>query len=471
MAFYGTGSLLGVDAVFTTIQNLLTSSAGGTGSNGWTGLMLNTSTMGSPTPGLGGAVGTRETIFRANGSGSDATRWYLSMCRATDSSNGDNLVFTAFTTVKNFDNPVSVSNMVRFPNNVVQVTCSSPHNLTVGDRFLFNGSSNPALNDIWGPLGSAQVSANPSVSCIVQSTSSATEFRFVSTSTSGSTGSGGFVLPVYNLCSSRGTRVGSTNAGSNIFLTDSQLALYMYYDAYRFCGVVIQGGTYQAFYFGESARDHIGSDFRDRAFITASISSGTVTASLDRSCPNLNIGQRIMIINASGSNGTSSFENSIVLNKLSNTQFVCSITGSYSSGSLIGADALPIGIISTFGGGLGISSALSAKTTQFMFNPDGTRTAANGQIYAAFTDTGGTESVMDPDDSGMYIGREIWVGKTTTPSGMKGRLIGLVAFPLGAQNDLDLIRVGKTPTVDDYKQTITSTVDGTWAIGIGPGAS
>ena len=50
-------------------------------------------------------------------------------------------------------------------------------------------------------------------------------------------------------------------------------------------------------------------------------------------------------------------------------------------------------------------------------------------------------------------------------------MVGILAFPLGFQNDQDLMRVGSDPVEDDYKVFTSTLVDANFALGIGPGAS
>ncbi len=472
MSYFQTASLANVDALFQTIENCLTSS-------GWTPFRLNTTLVAASTASTR-ALATRETIFKCNGTSQDPANFYLSVCRTCDINNvaAHKLVFTLFSGVKNLTGSgVAISSISRAASGLTQVSCSSPHNLIVGDRFIINGTDVSALNEMWGPTTNTSIAgdANPSLGCIVLATSSANNFSFQSNiAAAAGPGTTGSVVVVYNLGSSRvSTNSNGSNAGLGVSVADSTMSLYMYYDAYRFTGMVVQGGVYQPFYVGETNRDHIPNEYKDRAFLNASIPSGSmVTASLDRSCTNISAGQFIWLVHPSGSAATGSVERVRIITKPSPTTFTCNLSssGGFPSGSFVGEDPVPACVIANLGyAAAGIN--MGSKTARFVFHLNGQYTDTLSQAFTPYVETGMTEADVDPDSAGYYIGRDIYCSRATAPSGVRGKLVGIVAFPFGAQNDLDIMRVGPSPVNDDYKIFVSRTIDGTWLHALGGGAS
>jgi hypothetical protein len=192
-----------------------------------------------------------------------------------------------------------------------------------------------------------------------------------------------------------------------------------------------------------------------------------VTVTLDRSTPNIRAGQKIWFVHPSAA----SVERVDVLTKPAANQFTCNISNSYPSGTLVGEDPTPIGILSTYAAAS--PSQLSTKGFRFPFNVDATRaSAADGlsQTMSADTDAGTSETFIDPDGATYYQGQRIMGQRGSAPSGVRGPLYNCASFPIGVQNDQDLMRNGD-PITDDYKIFVTQLVDLGWAFAIGPGAT
>lgn len=472
MGYYQTASLSNIDGFMQTIHNLLTSSTGG-----WSFLNVNTSSVSAS---IVNSVCTavRETIYRCNGSGSDATRWYLSICRTKTNNNViERVTFMPFAGIKNFSGStvqVATTGAIRNSNSIVSVTCSAAHNLGVGDRFIINGFDNPNLNERWGSQANTPGDSNNAIACIVSGTSGTTAFSYLSNDSSVQTGSSAYVVGVYNAGSSRNgvqSGQGAVGGGVGIQLTDASMGLYMYYDESRLCGIVTQGGTFQSFYVGETGRDHVPSDHNGRAFFTgSSTGTGSQTVNLDRQIKMI-MSQSVWLIHPSGSAGTGSFER-VAINRINSSSFIATLTNNYPSGTLIGEDPLPVVVI----GGVNESVAtqtLAARTVRFIFHLDGTRNESDvtAQTMTAIVDGGIAVARINPDSAGYYQGKEIFMSKGTPSQGSRGRLIGMVAFPVGAQNDLDLMRTGAAAVTTDFKLFTSATADGTYSIGVGPGAS
>ena len=461
MAYTQSAGVSGVDAFMSFLRSSLS------GSGLWKYFAMNTSSL-HPNAGLIG----REDIYRADGTSTDPTRFYVSVHRNTQGNCCDDRVqFMGFSGCKGFETPIPIQIISKSAgvNVTVQVTCSVPHNFAGTDHVMVNGTPrSSSFHEGWsGGEG------HPTFGGYVIQVNGTASFNYVG----GFTGpeganqtSGGYAIAVYNQVSTRNTGV---NSGHGLTLNDANMAVFMYYDEYRFCGLVNQGGTYQTFYIGETARDHIPQDFNSRAFLSVSQSAGAITASLDRSVDNLRVGQKIWFVHASGTGGTGSVERTTITSRPNSSSFGCTLVNSYNSGSLVGEDALPVFILAGIGT-TAATQALGSRTVRFIFHLDGTRDPTNegsAQTLTPFTDAGYSEASIDPDGAGYYQGRDIFMQRLAAPSGIRGRLVGMISFPIDVQNDQDLMRIGADAVTDDFKFFVSSTVDGGFAVGIGPGAS
>lgn len=455
-ALISTGS---IDSFMTIIKNCLTSS-------GWDLLEINSSSI-QPARNLNG----REFVFRGKGVGTDPTRFYLNIMNQTDSAGGKRIVILPFTGAKNFDTPVAINQLSASINGGANITASTttPHNLLVGDLLIIGGNNNPQLNEGWG--GS---DVNPTTAFRVAQVFTTSSFAYSSVASTGS-GNGGFVVSPYNTAPGRATDQNNATTISFTAVTASFTA-FMYFDEYRICGCISQSANFQTFYWGETGRAHIPAKYRDRGFLSASIGSGSVTASISRNVNNLRVGQNIWFVHVSGTtNGTGTFERTIITSRPTSASFGCVLANAYPSGSMVGEDPLPVVVI----GALGTNPATStftARTAKFIFHIDATRDATSplggATTYAPTTDTGIAEANIDPDAMNYIQGRYITVNRATNPSGIRGRLVGIVSFANGPQTgSQEIIRVGDSSSLSDYKNFPTNTTDTTYTFSIGPGAS
>lgn len=475
MSYYQTASVANVDSLITTIKNLLVNSGS------CSALEINTSSVNPPVYESTNTVNYkgREIIFKFNGTSSDPTKFYLSLNRFCGTSGYFGIGATLFSGVKNFDSPVTVTAVTRSAAGIVTVTCSSPHNLETGDKIIYNGCSNSYLNEGWKPSGVA--SANTFFTASVINT---TIFTYKASRITAESGSGGYVLAVYNPSNDRTDNyTNSPYTNSITFTTDGSMKFFSYVDEHRIAALLVQGSGYLPFYIGETGREHIPYDYRGRAFLTSSVVSGNaVTITLDRSVSNIATGQKICFYNASGSSGTGSYERTTIINKLSNTQFTCNLSSSYPSGTLVGEDGMTAvfdcGNENTLGG-FNVAAArdlndANYRKREFLFYPDCTRennahsTSRTGMDIIINTIL--TEGSLDPEDTGYYIGQDIIFQRTSAPTGIRGKMVGYAAFSKDIQNDEDIMRVGSTPIDDDYRIFSGQEVVSPWVLAIGPGA-
>jgi len=442
----------------TTLKSALTSV-------GWQSLEINTSSVQPPPRRMG-----REIVFFTTGTVEDPTRFYVSTYRFTEASglNRQALGFLPFAGVKGFDNPIIVTSVSRSLASNLHVQTSGAHDLNVGDYVIINGTSNPDLNEAWDANGSTYA-----IQTGAKITSSPTTSSFLVDSiipSPTSVGIGGNVIATYNWGAIRAGAV----AGINLALTSSY-DLYMYYDQYRFCGIVSQSNTMQSFYVGETARDHVPHKHSGRAYVTSFINSGSVVVSLNKDIQ-LRTGQSVWLIHTSGAAGTGSVERVLVTSRPSSSSFGCILSGTYPSGSLVGEDPLPCMVL----GRRGYSDAFASfqgRDNRFIFHLNGQRTVeVDFDIEAldsmnAVADVGFAESSIDPDAMNYIVGRYIFMQKLNNrgiAQGVRGRLIGLVAFAIGPQTNGDLIRTGQSGS-SEYK-VFPSQLINSYCVGIGPGA-
>lgn len=454
-ALIATGSL---DSLMTIFKNCFSAS-------GWDILEINSSSV-QPARNLNG----REFIVRGKGVGSDPTRFYLDIMTQTDSTGTKRIAVMGFAGVKNYDVPVVITQLTTSaaPATIL-CTTNTPHNLSVGDFLIVNGNSNPQLNEGWG--GS---DTTPSTAFRISQVNSTASFSYLSVASTGS-GVGGFVLAPYNIVS---PRTSDQNNAINVAFGASNTAsfnAFIYCDEYRICGILSQSSAFQTFYWGETERQHIPAKFRDRAFLSADILSGNVTASLNRSVTNLKVGQRIWFVHASGTTGGSgSFERTRITSRPTSASFGCNLTNTYPSGSIVGEDPLPLLILGSLGTNP-TTTTLAGKTCRFLFHTDCTKDATSQTVgassYLCLTDTGLSEANVDPDAQNYLHGRYIIAQRNSNPTGFRGRLKGFVGFANGTQTgSQEIIRVGESSSLSDYKNFPTNTIDLTWTTSIGPGA-
>lgn len=456
-ALISTGS---IDSFMTIIKNCLTSS-------GWDFLEVNSASA-QPVSGKTG----RDFVVRGKGRAEDPTRFYLNIYNQTDNSGLKRVGAFAFAGVKNFDVPVAITQLSAAAGGGGNITASTstPHNLTVGDLIIVGGNANATLNEGWGGADS-----QPSTAFRVENIFNTQSFGYLSQAPSG-VGAGGNVLAVYNAGSTRALDNGN---GINVAFSaiTSSFTAFLYYDEYRICGIISQSANFQTFYWGETERSHIPADFRDRAFLSAGLNSGSVTASLNRSVDNLRVGQRIWFVHPSGTTaGSGSFERTRITSRPTSASFGCVLANSYPSGSFVGEDPLPIMIM----GNLGTNAAtetLSARDARFIFHIDALRDPllpfSGAGTYFAFADTGITEGNVDPDGANYLQGRHVMTQRANNPSGIRGRIRGFVGFANGTQTgSQEIIRVGDSSSLSDYKNFPPSNVDASgFTLAIGPGAS
>lgn len=466
MAYTQSAAVGNVDSLMSIIRNSLS------GSGMWKHFAMNTSSLHCNAGSMG-----REDIYRAEGLPGDPTRFYVSVHRHTQGNCCDDRVqFMACVGVKGFESPITIQSITKFSAasaGLIGVTCSVPHGFVTGDHVMVNGTPHSgAFHDGWGGGD-----GNPTTGGYVVLVNGTASFNYASQqpgaisypaeSISGS--NLGYCMAVYNQVS---TRNGSVNSGIGITLNDANMSLFMYYDEYRFCGLVSQGGSYQPFYVGETARDHIPQDFSSRAFLNVSASAGAITASVDRACNNIRVGQKIWFVHASGTNGTGSFERTTVTSKPTTTTFGCVLQNGYNSGSIIGEDPLPVCTVGNVGT-ITSTGQFTAKTARFIFHLDATRDPTNpgsAQTMTIVTDAGFTKTNIDPDGAGYYQGRDVYMQRSGAPTGIRGRLVGITSFPTDIQNDQDIMRTGADAVTDDYRYFISQLVESSYGMGIGPGA-
>ena len=442
----------------TTLKSALTSV-------GWQSLEINTSSVQPPPRRMG-----REIVFFTTGTAEDPTRFYVSTYRFTEPSGLQRqaLGFLPFAGAKGFDNQIIITSVSRSLAGNLHVQTSGAHDLNVGDYVIINGTSNPDLNEAWDSNGSTYDIQTGAIITSSPTTSSFLIDSIVSSPTS--VGVGGNVIATYNWGAMRAGAI----EGINLALTSSY-DLYMYYDQYRFCGIVSQSNTMQSFYVGETARDHVPIKHSGRAYSTSFINSGSVVVSLNKDVQ-LRTGQKVWLIHTSGSSGTGSVERVTVTSRPSSSSFGCVLSGTYPSGSLIGEDPLPCMAL----GRRGFSDALSSlqgRDVRFIFHVNGQRTvdvdfdASSLDSMNAVADVGLLESSVDPDAMNYIVGRYIFMQKPNTrgvAQGVRGRLVGLVAFAIGPQTNGDLIRTGQSGS-SEYKVFPSQSI-GSYCVGIGPGA-
>ena len=464
MAYTQSAGVSGLNELMDIIKTSVTS-------KGWTHFAMNTSSL---APNMDRIA--RQDVYRINGTSIDPTKSYVTLWRfVQENAFHASLGMTCFSGCKGFDTPITISSISRSVSfgTTVAVTCSIPHGLSTKDHVMINGTPlSGAFHEGWA--GTGDLPTGGGFNIIVSSTSS---FHYASVDANsdnfGGPVSGGYTLAVYNPTGPYSTNI-STPHTIQTSNPEGPFSVAMYYDEYRVAGVLMQGGNFKPFYFGETARNHIPSDFSSRAFLNAVATTGITTASLDRNVNNIHVGQKIWFINPSGSAGTGSFERVTVTSRPTSSSFGCVLSGTYPSGTLVGEDPMPL-LVCGKQVNNNTTYNLSAADTIWTFHVDATRNTfgyvGNVQNATPSVDTGINYTSINPDSVNYYQGRDIYLERSTTPTGIRGRMVGFLAFPLGYQNDQDLMRVGSDPVEDDYKVFTSTLAEANFALGIGPGAS
>ncbi len=344
----------------------------------------------------------------------------------------------------------------------VTVTTTAAHGFATGDFIKgINGTDNVANN-----VGGA---GNDTVATLITVTDT-DEFTYVTGVNQTSTGNGGTVVVAYNHVG--GSSFGNSE-GYQLNSPDASMDLFAYVDEFRICGVLQQGGNQKPFYCGQPGRSNVQDDGRSVAISNTAITgSGSQTITLAVTPANMYVGQPVWAVAIDEADVEVT-----VIDDLVGDQLTAVFNTAFTSGAVIGWDPT----VSCAGAPLGtaVSVSLGSLAANMGFGIDGTRRSAGGQQDQEDTSlifdwvvnessTGDVENATDPDDSGVYQGRDGIHFQNA--HGVRQFTPGFSFMPLGVQNDFDIHRIGATPITQDFKVLVSNTLDG-WALVIGPGAT
>lgn len=402
---------------------------------------------------------TREEHFIAPGIADEASGVKIGLAlRRNSADNQTGVKITSWVGEK----VATILTAIQTASTTVTVTTTAPHGFATGDFVKgINGTDNVANN-----VGGAGADTNATLITVT----GADTFTFVTVPNQTSTGNGGTVVVAYN-------HVGGSSFGSgegyNLNSPDASMDLFGYVDEFRICGVLQQGGNQKPFYCGQPGRSNVQDDGRSVAISNTAITgSGSQTITLDRTPAQMYIGQPVWAVAAD--------EADVEVSKIDNLvgdQLTAVFNTAFTSGAIIGWDPT----VSCAGAPLGsaVSATLTTLAANMGFGIDGTRRSAAGQQDQEDTSlifdwvvnessSGDVEGATDPDDSGVYQGRDGIHFQGA--HGVRQFTPGFSFMPLGVQNDFDIHRIGATPITQDFKVLVSNTLDG-WALVIGPGAT
>ena len=438
------------DTLPTSVNDLFAVLATAMVNEGWTETVINSRTN---KPVNDGEM-VRESIFSATGNSSEASSAHVAMAVGKDDNGNDAVwlsVFTAF-------NIASIDTISR-SSSTVTVTTTAPHPFVTGDVVVVNGTSEPLFHE--GTPGSSGTMNTITVT-------GASTFTYSSDSSGTLASVGGKCYSVYNVA---GGMANGVNDGVRININDEPADVYGYVDKFRICGIVIQGGTPRPFYLGQTGRDHVQPGARDVAISNdAILGTGSQAISLDRTPTNMYVGQQIWIISPDSADVEVT-----TITALSGGELTANFSTAFSSGALVGMDPAPL-VCGGLSGFTSDTSTLEGVRWQLCLSNDGTRNGVsqidakdNLLLYSPGVPTASNvANATSPDSSGSYQGSDIILLDANI--GVRRYLPGFVAFPIGTQATLDVMRTGAVPITFDYKLFVEPTVDSQWGVAIGPGA-
>jgi len=355
----------------------------------------------------------------------------------------------------------------------LSVTTSSPHGFATGDLVIVNGQSDADLNQ---PIGGAAASPNT-----ITVTGGST-FDVTIPVGAGGPATGGTVVAVYNFT---GTRTGDQTEQNRMALMNAAMDCFGYIDNYRMCGIILQGGVFFPFYLGLSGREHVQAEGSNVAKVTGGGVTGNgatdVVITLDRASPNLYVGQPIFLcppdsaVPNSVDQANSSLESVTISAVNSPTEIEATLSANtFPDGTIVGWDAIPLAIMGN--GPTATTTIIASKTVYMSHELDGTRTSSPiGVVYTPEIELS-NETVVDPDgqpSGGFYQGRPVILEKTTAPAGHRKNMEGMPAFPVGAQVDQDIMRIGDPANAPagDFRIFVSQEVEGGYSVSYGPGAN
>jgi hypothetical protein len=240
------------------------------------------------------------------------------------------------------------------------------------------------------------------------------------------------------------THVGMNSAGTSSFanytVQDASFTYYLWID--QFGGMVCAkiGTTITRVPWGFARR---GLDPSESGITktTSSLAIGATSLPVASDMTGkLRVGQKVLIVNYAHASGNANASNaeSVTITSISSSAIgVSALTKAYDSGAVVGENVIPS--IVAIGGTTNIGGSTYAP-----INPDGTRTAANGQTIAINGFTFATESNVDPGDiSGKYgSGILTLTSSTTGKTDFKGHPRGLTFCAGGSQVIEDIMQSG-----------------------------
>jgi hypothetical protein len=460
MAYFTQTAVLGVDALMDLFNTQLVA-------QGWTSIEMQTS-QGVPAIGEMG----KERWWRSPGSTAQPAFHMIGMTRLRNFGAGANHSL-GFQCASGSRNSAALTiNSIETVAGTTTIETSVAHNARVGDIVLVNGVTSSAYNIPW-----TTGAAPETVTAVNTATEIETTGRLTGTIAASS---GGSLLIPYNFSGSRGGSLSETFVlRYDDVSTDPSFDVFGYVDELRMAVILVFGGVYKAMYLGLTGRGHVQDTFSDVALTTGAIVGTGVpqTVNLNQSSPNMKVTQDIYLIPPDDANGDQlsprgNLEVLEVTAKPSATQVEIAPNGDYSAGALIGFDPSPCVVCGDNNTGTRNLELYNWTGThrlngQILTNPDDTLAQTRANLTSA------KESTLDPDEGGNYQGAELWLHQTTG-IGARYPLVGLVAWPHGAQNDFDLMVVGEDVPANRWKvftSMSADTIDDVFDLGVGPGAT
>jgi hypothetical protein len=236
---------------------------------------------------------------------------------------------------------------------------------------------------------------------------------------------------------SAGTTVGS----ATMTLQDAGFSYYLWIDGYGglVCGKI--GTSITRGYMGFARR---GLDPSESGITktTGALAIGATSLPVASDMTGkLRVGQVVLIVNYAHSSASANASNAeaVTITSVSSTAIgVSALTKAYDSGALVGDNVIPSLVSPGATAGLWNTAGLAP------INPDGTRTAVNGQTVVSNSITFGTEANVDPGDiSGRYgAGLITLTSSVSGKTDFKGHPRGVSFCAAGAQVIEDLMQSG-----------------------------
>lgn len=335
--------------------------------------------------------------------------------------------------------------------------------IIMGSVPYAGGASNSVhdfLAFLMSTLGSLQSAGNPAW-VITQTSASPITYTAVSRGDLNLGGGNGdadirltFTMSGANTCLITAHQNGASSGAASMSLNSIQNIGYtIRYNEYECSLVTIVGAAHRFTSFGSPVRAHIPASAAGVCFTTGAVSAGVgVVVPVDRDCTQtIRVGQFVWVFASTGD----VLEVATVTAVTSST-ITLTLTGAHPAGAIVGLDPSPVYALSAATG--------APPTAVFPNNINGVAAITNGGCDPRRTAV--VEAESDPSPTGYYVGLQATL---FVPNGFRGIVQHAVFWPIGTQNDGDLMR----DNYDDaqrYHVYPSYNITGGFCVSIGPGA-